>query len=125
MFAAVLLNTLSTLSANHLLTSPSTVSPPLFQRTLAPTALSDMLSSIFLPQVKLSVPLMNSQARRSLSARSLFSLLASQKLLVRRPRVAEVRLDQVVRVVVAALVLVVVEAVAVVATHVVLVEPVV
>lgn len=71
------------------------------------------------------MPSKSSLARRSLNARFLFSLLASQKLLVRRLKVAEVRLDQVVRVVVAALELVVAEAVVVDVTHVVLVATVV
>jgi hypothetical protein len=52
-----------------------------------------MPSSISPPRARLSVPLLNSPARRSLIARSLFSLLASPSQLARRVRVlqAEVR----------------------------------
>lgn len=71
----------------------ATVNPPLSQRTRAPTAQLDMPSSISLPRVRLSVPLLNSPGRRSLIARSLFSLPASLSQLARRVRVlqAEVR----------------------------------
>jgi len=60
------------------------------------------------------VLLPSSLAKKSLIVRSPFSLLASQKLLVRRQRVqpVEVRLDQVVKVAVVALVQAVVVAVA-------------
>jgi hypothetical protein len=69
------------------------VNPPLSQRTHAPTAQLDMPSSISPPRARLSVPLLNSPARRSLIARSLFSLPASPSQLARRVRVlqAEVR----------------------------------
>jgi hypothetical protein len=77
----------------RLLTISSTVNLPLSQRTHAPTAQSDMPSSISPPRARQSVPLLNSPAKRFLIARSLFSLPASLSQLARRVRVlqAEVR----------------------------------
>jgi hypothetical protein len=75
------------------LTRPFTVNPPLSQRTHAPTAQLDTPSLTSPHQVRLSVPLLNSPERKSLIARSLFSLPASLSQLARRVKVpqAEVR----------------------------------
>jgi hypothetical protein len=67
-----------------------TVNLHLSRRTHVPTALSDMPSSTSLPQPRLNVPSLNSLARRSLIAKSLFNLLASPSPLVRRVRVLQV-----------------------------------
>lgn len=61
----------------------TTVNPPLSQRTHVLTAQSDMLSSTFLPQLRPSVLSLSSLERRSLSARSLSNLLASQRQMTR------------------------------------------
>lgn len=63
----------------------------LFPRTPVPTVLLATPLSTSLPPARLSVLSRNSPARRFLSARSLFSSLASLSLLVRRPRLPTVR----------------------------------
>lgn len=77
---------------NHLLTNfPCAVSLCRSPRTLVPTALSATLSSISPLLLRLSALSRSSLARRSWSARSLFSSLASPSPLVRRLRVPTVR----------------------------------
>jgi hypothetical protein len=71
-------------SMTHLLTALPLVSPFLSPRTLAPTALLATPLSTSLPPLRLSVPSRSFPARRSLSARSLFSSLASPSPLARR-----------------------------------------
>jgi hypothetical protein len=67
-----------------------TGSPSPSRRTLAPTALSVTHSSISRLPVRLSVPLLSSPARRSSSARSQSSLLASRSP-TRSPRLPPLR----------------------------------
>jgi hypothetical protein len=69
-----------------MLTYYSTVNPPLSQRIHELIAQSDTPLSISLLQVRQSVPLLNSRARRFLTARSLFNSPASQSQLGRRLR---------------------------------------
>jgi len=65
------------------------VNPPLSQRTHALTAQLDTPLLTSPHQVRLSVPLLNSPERKSLIARSLFSLLASLSQLARRVKVPQ------------------------------------
>jgi hypothetical protein len=72
--------------SHPLIYDSSLANPPLSQRTHELIAQSDMPSSTSPPQVRQSVPLLNSQARRFLIVRSPFNSPASQSQPGRRPR---------------------------------------